>query len=88
MAAQRPLAKAQPCLKVAQGGEDLQLDIRQQDGLALLKNWQGEALICSFSIRLYPEASYAAALRAAGQSCLRLSGSRHQWSDAGRSGCP
>ena len=37
------LQKSAALLKSRQGGENLQLDIRQQDGIALLKGWQGQA---------------------------------------------
>ena len=78
------LQKSAALLKSRQGGEDLQLDIRQQDGLALLKNWQGEAFDVLFLDPPFAqEASYATALRAAqGKAASVYLEASRQWSDA------
>ena len=78
------LQKSAALLKSRQGGEDLQLDIRQQDGLALLKNWQGEAFDLLFLDPPFAqEASYATALRAAqGKAASVYLEASRQWSDA------
>ena len=88
---QRPayaqLQKNAALLKSREGGQDLQLDIRQQDGLALLKNWQGAGFDLVFLDPPFAqEALYLASLAQIKhlllpQAAVYLEANR-QWSEA------
>lgn len=78
------LQKSAALLKSRQGGEDLQLDIRQQDGMALLKNWPGQAFDLLFLDPPFgQEQHYSAALQAAqGRAKQIYLEANRQWSEA------
>ena len=81
------LQKSVALLKSRQGGEHLQCEVRQQDALTLLKNWQGQAFDLIFldppfgQEALYLQALSAISAAKLAQAAIYLEANR-QWQSA------
>ena len=81
------LQKSVALLKSRQGGEHLQCEVRQQDALTLLKNWQGQAFDLIFldppfgQEALYLQALSAISAAKLAQTAIYLEANR-QWQSA------